>query len=75
MSKQTTVTTTEAALVLGVSRQRVLQYIAEGRIAGAVQVYDGGPWLIPCDDTGRPIIVPSGRPLGRPKSAPARAGR
>lgn len=38
---------TEAAHLLGVSRQRVAQYCQQGRIDGAYQVGQRGTWVIP----------------------------
>jgi hypothetical protein len=45
--KRKSYSTTELAAALGVSRQRVHQMCRAGRVKGARQAWEGGPWLIP----------------------------
>jgi excisionase family DNA binding protein len=53
------ITLSEAARRLGVSRQWIFKLVTDGRIPGARQIGDGGPWLIP---EGAKIEPPPPRP-------------
>lgn len=47
-------TTAEAADILGISRRRIQQYCAGGRVLGAYRA--GRDWMIPLHTNGKPLI-------------------
>lgn len=62
MKARTKISVSEAAAALGVSRQRIHQLLAAGRIKGAEQVGADGRWAIPAV-----IKLKAGKKPGRPR--------
>ena len=53
------ITSTQAAVLLGLSGRRVRRLLQQGRIAGAVLVGAGkGFWLLPDEPVVQPVQVP-----------------
>ncbi|NES71321.1 MAG: hypothetical protein F6K24_42000, partial [Okeania sp. SIO2D1] len=48
-----------ASFLLGISRQRLLVLLAQGRVKGAEK--KGRFWEIPVSDSGMPVIIPARR--------------
>ncbi|MGD1698799.1 hypothetical protein [Dapis sp. BLCC M229] len=51
--------TKKASLLLGISRQRLLVLLAQGRVKGAKK--NGRVWEIPVSSSGMPVITPARR--------------
>ncbi|NEP78198.1 MAG: hypothetical protein F6K39_08395 [Okeania sp. SIO3B3] len=51
--------TREASFLLGISRQRLLVLLAQGRVKGAEK--KGRFWEIPVSSSGMPVIIPARR--------------
>ena len=51
--------TKEASFLLGISRQRLLILLAQGRVKGAEK--KGRIWEIPVNSSGMPVIIPARR--------------